>query len=464
MTSTRPGSLAPTGGDARGLRDPRILAIMGSGETAPTMARVHRALFDRLDGAPLRGAIVDTPYGFQENADQLSARTLDFFATSVGHQMALASYRSRAVDPAVAAAAVARLREARYVMAGPGSPSYALAHWADGPIPELLAGKLATGGILTMASAAALTLGVVTLPVYEIYKVGAEPHWLPGLDLLGRATGLRAAVVPHFDNAEGGNHDTRYCYMGERRLRQLEGLLPDGAFILGVDSHTALILDLDAGTASVAGLGGVTVRAQGRSTMFPSGATVPLAMLAAAASGQGDAGPGIGASGPPTRDAREHGAGGAQLAASCDREPDGAALFAASFDRALDVGDASAAVAALLDLDGAIEGRLRSGEDSPELDAAVSMLRALIVRLGEVAEHHSGERHRIIDPLVAALLDIRARARAAQDWATADLVRARILEAGIEVSDGADATTWRLAPRSEEAPGIAMSGPQPRSR
>ena len=129
-------------------------------------------------------------------------------------------------------------------MAGPGSPSYALRQWAGGPIPDALAEKLTGGGVLTMASAAALTLGVVTIPVYEIYKVGEEPRWLDGLDLLGSATGLRAAVVPHYDNAEGGNHDTRFCYMGERRLRTLERALPEGAFILGVDSHTALLLDL----------------------------------------------------------------------------------------------------------------------------------------------------------------------------------------------------------------------------
>ena len=122
-------------------------------------------------------------------------------------------------------------------------------------MPDALGEKLAGGGVLTMASAAALTLGVVTIPVYEIYKVGEEPRWLDGLDLLGAATGLRAAVVPHYDNAEGGNHDTRFCYMGERRLRPLEAQLPDGAFVLGVDSHTALVLDLEAGVASIAGAG-----------------------------------------------------------------------------------------------------------------------------------------------------------------------------------------------------------------
>jgi len=38
---------------------------MGSGETAPTMAKVHRALFERFGAEPAPGAILDTPYGFQ---------------------------------------------------------------------------------------------------------------------------------------------------------------------------------------------------------------------------------------------------------------------------------------------------------------------------------------------------------------------------------------------------------------
>ena len=114
---------------------PRILAIMGSGETAPTMAKVHRALFERFGAESIPAAILDTPYGFQENADELSGRTVRFFAESVGREVAVVSYRSRGVDAVTAATAVARIREARYLMAGPGSPSYALHQWADGPSP-----------------------------------------------------------------------------------------------------------------------------------------------------------------------------------------------------------------------------------------------------------------------------------------------------------------------------------------
>ena len=55
--------------------------------------------------------------------------------------------------------------------------------------------------------------------------------------------------------------------------------------MLGVDSHTALLLDLDAGLASIAGLGGVTVRVGGRSTRFAAGESIAIDGLAEAARG-----------------------------------------------------------------------------------------------------------------------------------------------------------------------------------
>jgi len=426
------------------MNGPRILAIMGSGETAPTMAKVHRALFERFEAgaAPVPAAIVDTPYGFQENADELSSRTLEFFATSVGRPVAVASYRSRDVDGLALATAVARIRESRYVMAGPGSPSYALRQWAGGPIPDALAAKLAGGGILTMASAAALTVGVVTIPVYEVYKVGEEPRWLEGLDLLGRATGLRAAVVPHFDNAEGGTHDTRFCYMGERRLHMLEAALPDGAFILGVDSHTALVLDLEAGTAAVLGLGGVTVRVAGRAAVFPGGREVAIEALGEAAREL--------AAGHAVDVDREFGNGRHGIA---DGSPavvaaplqDSVAELDGSFIEALGRGDIRTAVGALLDLDSAISARVRRGEVSFELDNADATFRSLIARLGERAEVGTRDPREVLEPFVAALLELRARARAARDWPTADLVRDRLAAAGVEVRDGPDGSSWVLA-------------------
>ena len=414
---------------------PRIMAIMGSGETTPTMARAHRAILDRLGDRPVPAVMLDTPYGFQENADDISARALEYFRTTVGSPFAVASFRSAGEDTLAAETAYARIREARCVFAGPGSPTYALRVWAGTDIPRLLAAKLANGGAVTMASAAALTLGRYTIPVYEIYKVGEAPRWLPGLDLL-TPLGLPVAVVPHYDNAEGGNHDTRFCYLGERRLGMLEAELPPEVFILGVDGHTALVLDLDAGTASVLGLGTVTVRKDGRSAVFPAGSEVRIVDLVAVARG------GAGAQAVPETAARSVGV----IAEGPSSRPlrEEVARLEAIFSASLDDCDAPAAVRAILALEETIQAWAGDTDQSDALAVARSALRAAIVCLGELAAEGEHDTAGLIAPFVDGLLAERERARGSREWAAADAIRDRLLAAGIELHDTADGTTWSL--------------------
>jgi cysteinyl-tRNA synthetase len=47
------------------------------------------------------------------------------------------------------------------------------------------------------------------------------------------------------------------------------------------------------------------------------------------------------------------------------------------------------------------------------------------------------------DPEVQALLDARAAARAARDWAASDRLRDELLERGIAVEDTRDGQRWR---------------------
>jgi cysteinyl-tRNA synthetase len=101
-------------------------------------------------------------------------------------------------------------------------------------------------------------------------------------------------------------------------------------------------------------------------------------------------------------------------------------------------------VAALLDLDSAIDARTRAGEDSPDLDGARSTFRALITRLGEASGPAQPDRHATIEPFVGALIELRDRARAARDWALADLIRDRLVAAGVEVRDDGDGSSWTL--------------------
>ncbi len=125
----------------------------------------------------------------------------------------------------------------------------------------------------------AIAASAYALPVYEIYKVGEDPHWQAGLDLLG-PYGLELAIVTHWDNQEGGAHlDTRYGFMGQERMRVLEAMLPPSATLLGIDEHTAVVLDWAAGEARVMGRSGVVVRRGGEERRFARGEAFPLAVL-----------------------------------------------------------------------------------------------------------------------------------------------------------------------------------------
>jgi hypothetical protein len=415
---------------------PRLLVIMGSGETSPTMVKAHRSLFERLGPGRVPAVLLDTPFGFQENADQIAAKAVEYFQESVGRDIEVAGFRSAAMgDPVEREQTLARIAAARWVFSGPGSPSYALRQWAGTPVPGLLASKLQHGGCVIFASAAALTLGVATVPVYEIYKVGEEPRWLDGLDLMADA-GLNVAVIPHYDNAEGGNHDTRYCYLGERRLRVMEAQLPDDAFVLGVDEHTGCLMDLDAGTATVVGLGVVTIRRHGSSSTVPSGSSVPIASLVEMAmAGKGE--PVAAQVAPsPVRPSGRSADASPLLVTIRQQEQD--------FDAAVAGRDVDGAVRAILELDDALVAWSRDTLQSDHMDQGKAALRRMIVKLGALAEAGAQDPRSVLGPFVTALLEERAAARAGRRFDDADRVRDRLVALGLEVRDTPNGTEWEL--------------------
>lgn len=258
---------------------PRLLCLMGSGEMSPGMVKVHADLLRRVGGPSAQAVMLDTSYGFQENADELTARAQRFFEARVRHAIDVASLRNLdEADGELTEQAYRLLAGAAYIFAGPGSPSYTVRHWRRSRVPELLARHLASGGCVTLSSAAAIAVGRLALPVYEIYKVGEPPHWIDGLDLL-RPLGLDVTVMTHYDNTEGGTHDTRYCYMGARRLARLESQLPGEMSILGIAEHTAAILDLESRTLEVRGRGFVAIRRPGGEHQVGAGESVSLESL-----------------------------------------------------------------------------------------------------------------------------------------------------------------------------------------
>lgn len=403
----------------------RLLVIMGSGETTPTMIKPHRRIFETL-GEGASAVLLDTPYGFQLNADEISGRTVGYFAQSVGRKIDVVSWRTPPAPGLERERALTALRSAGWIFAGPGSPTYALRQWRDTELP----GLLAQSEVLVFASAAALTLGSHTIPVYEIYKAGVTPFWEPGLGLFGELTGVPAVVIPHYDNAEGGHHDTRYCYLGEPRLSFLEGELPAGTLIVGVDEHTALVCDLEAGTASVVGNGGLTLRRNGSSVRYEAGSVLPLSLDAPAGSTTHVVPQQVSAPVaelPPAT----------SLRIAADRLQEG-------FTAALTARDLDGCVAAVLDLEQSITDWTADTNDSDDADHARGLLRGMILRLGELAVEGVRDPAETVSPFVDALIDLRSRARDAKDFATSDRVRDALSGAGVEVRDTPEGPQWTL--------------------
>jgi hypothetical protein len=410
---------------------PRILTIMGSGETAPTMMKHHRELIARFPGTP-KAVVLDTPYGFQENASELASKAVEYFRKSVGYPIEIAGLpRLHDEDTLIIEQGLSRVRQADYVFAGPGSPTYALRQWAGTSVPDIVRGKMRTGGAVTFASAAALTLGRYTVPVYEIYKVGNDPYWLEGLDVLGEI-GLNVAVIPHYDNAEGGHHDTRFCYMGERRLAILEEQLPADAHVIGVDEHTGVILDLDSNTATVVGNSTITVRIKGHSTVHNAGDVISIDALRD---------PATGATNIPIQVTTLN---NLQL----EPEKDSTSLAndtqnaERSFNEAMSAGDAAGAARAVLSLESAIQAWSADTLQGEEMDHAHAALRSMIVRLGDAAVGGLADPRNALEPIMNVLLELRSAVRTDKRYDLSDLIRDRLTAVKIEVRDTPQGVEW----------------------
>ena len=436
---------------------PRILTIMGSGETAPTMVSTHRKLTSLLS-KPVKAVLLDTPYGFQENAPELATRAVDYFHTSVNIDIAVAGLvrlhdTHIAADPVQVERGLRAVSDADYLFAGPGSPTYALRQWSGSTVAHSIIDKLMNGGIVTFASAAALTLGKVTVPVYEVYKVGQDVQRLEGLDILS-AIGINAAVIPHYDNAEGANHDTRFCYLGEARLRMFEDLLDAETYVLGVDEHTGLIIDLDAQSATVVGNGTVTLRLREQSFTYETGSTLPLAILQNPWQLLEGSGTTKGAQDVAASDVRSQSASrsgehpGSPLGSSNSSQVgslgEALEIHQGEFDEAIANRDADSAVRACLALEQAIHDWSADTLQGDVADRARAAVRGMISSLGDAAVSGVRNPRDVVAPYVEAMLAIRATVRAEKRYDLSDVIRDAFVNIGIEVRDTADGVEWNL--------------------
>ncbi|MGN6676334.1 MAG: CysS/YqeB C-terminal domain-containing protein, partial [Streptosporangiaceae bacterium] len=255
----------------------------------------------------------------------------------------------------------------------------------------------------------------------------------------------KVAVIPHYDNAEGGTHDTRFCYLGERRLAVLERELPDDAAVLGVDEHTALIIDLTTAIAEVVGRGGATIRKAGVSTILPAGTRTTLDDLRTLVrSGTPADGTvtarqdldGDGAAGQPGKGGDESQPGRALNDVTADAER---RFVAANLDR-----DSATMVAAILDLEAAIEAWSTDTDENDDSDRARAVLRGLVARLGRAAEQGLVDPAERLRPAIEPLITLRETLRKDRAYAAADVIRDALAAAGVDLRDTPDGTRWEI--------------------
>ena len=258
------------------------IVLFGSGEASPTARRVHAAALGGLT-PPIRACVLETPAGFEPNSARVAGRLADFLRQRLSPfqpEVVVVPARRRGTpfspdNPDV----VAPLLRANYLVLRPGSPTYAAAQLAGSLAWHTILACHRLGAPLVLASAAAIAASAYALPVYEIYKVGEDLSWKPGLDLLG-PYGRSVAIIPHWNNRDGGDElDTTRGFVGQARFERLLALLPADVDVVGIDEHTALMLDFAAGTAVVFGRGGVSWLHAGGTTRLDVGASVPLASV-----------------------------------------------------------------------------------------------------------------------------------------------------------------------------------------
>src|SRR5688572_26065263 len=258
------------------------IAFLGSGETSLAGGRIFESLA-RLISDPLRVAIMETPAGFELNSALVAGRVGDFFKTRLQNfkpviDLVPARKRGSAFspdDPEI----IKPLLYANLIFMGPGSPTYAIRQLKDTLAWDVIRARHRLGATLVFASAATISIGAHSLPVYEIYKVGQDVHVVDGLNLF-KDLGVHLSFIPPWTNADGGvDLDTSRCFVGMDRFADWCNLVPSENTTLGLDEHSGIIIDDESATREVSGVSSVSLVRECDPRIYPSDSKFALSEL-----------------------------------------------------------------------------------------------------------------------------------------------------------------------------------------
>jgi hypothetical protein len=255
---------------------------MGSGETSAIGGKLFESFARRLK-PPLKISVLETPAGFELNASRVAGRVADYLKIRLQNyapEVALVPARRRGTPYSPDNPEVLKdLLTSNMIFLGPGSPTYTVRQLSGSLAWSIISARHRQGAVLVLASAATIALGQYAMPVYEIFKVGEDPHWKPGLDFFAPYS-LSLVFIPHWNNTQGGKElDTSRCFIGQSRFALLQAELPDDVTIVGLDEHSAARIDLFEAICTVTGHGKVHILRGGSEQTFSSGEKFPLDLL-----------------------------------------------------------------------------------------------------------------------------------------------------------------------------------------
>ncbi len=207
---------------------PGPIALFGSGETSPSGQRIFEFLFKTLSVSPLV-RILETPAGFELNSEKVAGNVAEFIQDHLQNykpRIKLIPARKKGTDfspddPDIALP----ILESDLIFMGPGSPTYAVRQLEKSLAWEYLITRHRMGAALALSSATTIAVSSYALPVYEIYKVGQDIHWQPGLDLFSPFQ-LSLVFIPHWNNTDGGvDLDTSRFFRTTRRTHRVDAHL-----------------------------------------------------------------------------------------------------------------------------------------------------------------------------------------------------------------------------------------------
>jgi cysteinyl-tRNA synthetase len=210
-------------------------------------------------------------------------------------------------------------------------------------------------------------------------------------------------------------------------------LLPKDTIFVGLDEHTACIMDLETQTAEIRGLGNIIIQQGSREISFGKGETIPLELFKE----------GIKQS-PKKSNTQTKFNNVKNIENKENSFWDNIHQLETIFREGLEENDSKKMTSALLDLDSTLWKAESTMESAENISQVREILRELIVVLGVEMDSRPGSFESVMNPLVSRLLDLREYYRKEKRWADSDKIRDILYQCKVIVEDTKDGQKWRM--------------------